>query len=237
MIHRNILKIAGIGKFLKEALIETLQQLTQVWKTLKSSSKDVLESETVRDYLKYYAAKYQQLILDAIADYKKNFDTFRESVLKALPDQDLQQLLQSVVEYMEKKTRQEPVNDEAAQAEIYEKFVKAVRKIKSNVLTVDLKNGLIIAQLPLPMPVKSLTEMDDAFATVMASHKFKTPSYSYSIREIYNQIRTPGGLRDILPPFKGNSGSDLRISHLLTSILLSIRSHWTIDWITILQNV
>ena len=84
-----------------------------------------------------------------IEEYKKDAEEIRDSILKALPDKEVQEFLQSVLEYIEKKTSAQPspVDDAAAQKEIYNKFIVAIEKIKSNLFTVDLKNGLFIAQV------------------------------------------------------------------------------------------
>lgn len=128
-------------------MVDVLRKMTEVWKSLKVRSSDILESAFVRDYLKYYVEKYQEMILGAIAEYKDELEAFRKSILTALPEKEFQELFQIISEYIENKVKQEPIDEDAVLSEIYEKLVKALRKIRSNILTIDMKNGLIMAQV------------------------------------------------------------------------------------------
>lgn len=53
------------------------------------------------------------------------------------------------------------------------------------------------------MPVKSLMEFDKALSSAISAYEFKAPSYDFRIHQIYNQLMSQGGFKNILPPFKG----------------------------------
>jgi hypothetical protein len=60
-----------------------------------------------------------------------------------------------------------------------------------------------VFQIPLPVPVQSLMDMDQVFSLPIPSGAFKTPSYTYGIQEAYNQLKSAGSIKELIPPFKG----------------------------------
>jgi hypothetical protein len=187
-----IIIIEGVGKYMNQVVSFTVDRVTRAAEFVKVATVNIVQSPYVKSALSKSLNRYQNLLADLINETNVQADTLREYILEAFPQKETQDLVLAIFSYAEKKAKRVAVDDEQMQRDIYQKLVTAVRKIGSEVWTIDLENGLIIAQIPLPKPVDSLTDFSKLLTVDLPTWntKFPKPSLSYGITEFYNFVKS-----------------------------------------------
>jgi hypothetical protein len=194
-------KTNGVGKYMNDALTVTVNGVTKVYEMVRMSFTNLFEGSYIKSAVTKSLKRYEDLLANVIEESKVQADNLREYILKIFPQQETQELVLAIFQYAEKKAQRAPVDDEAIQRDIYQKLVTAVRKFGSEIWTIDWENGLIIAQIPLPKPIESLTDVNQLLAIdnfPSLNIKFPKPSaVNYGLTEFVNFVKADSFINTI----------------------------------------
>lgn len=195
------------GTLIRDVLENVLDVAAKYWKSIRTWANSILENKTVKVIFKDILNTLQFIVAEFIDESKNHAENFKNYILEAVPQKEFQELVESVAEYVEMKARNHPVDDSAAIKEIYDKLVIVVKKIGAEIFSVDTQDGIVIAKIPLPVPIKSLSELAEVFKKMSLPEppkvSFRVPSYSFGIRETINKLRHGALLDELVPPFEG----------------------------------
>lgn len=150
----------GVGKATKFAMDMTVDTVAGLTKQIMELGSAIFENTEVKDYMMQLLSRYERIVAKIIDEIKERTDRLRENLLSRFANEEAQEFILAVYNYATKKVQGVRVNDSAAQKDIYEKFIRAIKRAADDMWTVDTRNGLIVAQIPLPTPIGSLKDVD-----------------------------------------------------------------------------
>jgi hypothetical protein len=91
---------------------------------------------------------YAQLLLSELVDESKTWaENLKNYVLQAVPQQEFQRVVEAIADYVEKKARNQAVDDAAAIRDIYDKLVVVLKKVGTEFFSFDVKEGSLLARV------------------------------------------------------------------------------------------
>lgn len=195
------------GTLIRDVMENVLDVVSKYWKSIRGWANSILENPTMKMLFKDALNTLQFIVAEFIDESKTHAENFKNYVLEAVPQKEFQELVESVADYVEMKARNHPVDDREAIKEIYNKLVIVLRKVGAEIFSVDTQDGIVIAKIPLPVPIKSLSELAEVFKKMSWPEppkvSFRVPSYTFGIRETINKLRHGTFMDDLVPPFEG----------------------------------
>jgi hypothetical protein len=124
-----------------------LEEATKVWKSIRVAVRNILDNESVKMFLKDIMT-YAQLLLSELVDESKTWaENLKNYVLQAVPQQEFQRVVEAIADYVEKKARNQAVDDADAIRDIYDKLVVVLKKVGTEFFSVDVKEGSLLARV------------------------------------------------------------------------------------------
>jgi hypothetical protein len=141
----KLLLFTGLSDCIREFVEKALNKLAVVWKCVRNYTKNIMSNDLVQLFVQDSMQLLQLVLSEFIEETKDHAENFKNYLLESIPEEEFQQLVQMSAEYVEKKAKNEPVDDVVAIKAIYDKLVQLVKKVGARIFTLDTEDGIFIA--------------------------------------------------------------------------------------------